>query len=246
MLARTPGIAVSTVVTAALARLLPGPLGWVVFLGALVSAVALLAGTGEPAAVRALFGARALTPTEAAALAPAFVLLCQRGLGPPLVHLYLWPRGTTVAAAGAGHRSVLVTEELVCQVRQGRLSPEQAAAVIAHAAGLVRLGALRSELAVQLWTVPWQSRRGLARAVGAAGRRLPRVALMWRARFVVGLVALGQRKRRSAGGCPVRRVECGRCRIQLPRTPMGKIVVRAAADRRGRAGRSRRSGAGVD
>lgn len=192
LLARTPGIAVSTVVTAALASLLPGPLGWVVFLGALVFAVALLAGTGEPAAVRALLGARGLTPAEAAALAPAIVLLCQRELGPPLVHLYLWPMGRTVAATGAGHRSVLVTAELVSQVRRGRLSPDQAAAMIAHAAGLVRLGALRSELAVQLWTVPWRFLRGLARAVGGAGGHLPLVDLMWRARFVVGLIALGQ------------------------------------------------------
>ncbi|MER7070581.1 hypothetical protein [Terrabacter sp. NPDC000476] len=182
----------STVVTAALASLLPGPLGWVVFLGVLVLAVALLAGTGEPAAVRALLGARALTPAEAAALAPAIVLLCQRGLGPPLVHLYLWPGGRTVGATGAGHRSVLVTAELVSQVRRGRLSAEQAAAVIAHAAGLVRVGALRSELAVRLWTVPWRFLRGLAWAVGATGGRLPLVDLMWRARFVVGLIALGQ------------------------------------------------------
>jgi hypothetical protein len=43
-----------------------------------------------------------------------------------------------------------------------------------------------------LWTVPWRFLRVLARAVGAAGGRLPLVALMWRARFVVGLIALGQ------------------------------------------------------
>ncbi len=192
LLAQTPGIGVSTVAMATLPPLLPGPLGWVVFLGALSLAVALLGGAGEPAAVRALFGARALTPAEAAALAPAIVLLCRRGLGPPLVRLYLWPGGPAVAATGAGRRSVLVSAEMVSQVRRGRLPPEQAAAVIAHAAGLVRVGALRSELAVQLWTIPWRFLRGLARAVGAAGGRLPLVALMWRARFVVGLIALGQ------------------------------------------------------
>ncbi|WP_185749106.1 hypothetical protein [Humibacillus xanthopallidus] len=192
MLAQTPGIAVSTVVTAALAASLPGPLGWVVFLGVLSLALVLLAGAGEPAALRGLFGARALTPAEATALAPAIVLLCQRGLGPPLVCLYLWPGVRTVSAAGAGRRSVLVSAELVSQVRLGRLPPDQAAAVIAHAAGLVRVGALRSELGMQLWTIPWRLLRALARGVGAAGGRLPLVALMWRARFVVGLIALGQ------------------------------------------------------
>ena len=191
-LAHAPGVAVSTVVTAALVSVLPGPLPWVVWIGVVAATVGLLAGAGEPAAVRALFGARALTPAEAAALAPAVVLLCQRGLGPPLVRLYLWPGVRTVSARGAGRRSVLVSAELVSQVRLGRLPPDQAAAVIAHAAGLVRVGALRSELGIRLWTTPWRFLRGLALAVGAAGGRLPLVALMWRARFVVGLVALGQ------------------------------------------------------
>jgi hypothetical protein len=64
--------------------------------------------------------------------------------------------------------------------------------VIAHAAGLVRVGALRSDLGMQLWTIPWRFLRFLALAVGTAGGRLPLVTQMWRARFVVGLVALGQ------------------------------------------------------
>lgn len=192
VLAHTPGIAVSAAVTGALATLLPGLLGWVVFLGVLSLAVAIGAGAGEPVAVRALFGARALTLAERAALAPAIVLLCQRGLGPPLVRLYLWPGVRTVSARGVGCRSVLVSGELVSQVRRGRLPPDQAAAVVAHAAGLVRVGALRSELGMELWTIPWRFLRGLARAVGAGGGRLPLVALMWRARFVLGLIALGQ------------------------------------------------------
>lgn len=191
-LAHAPGVAVSTVVTAALVSVLPGPLPWVIWIGVVAATVGLLAGAGEPTAVRALFGARKLTPAEAAALAPAVVLLCQRGLGPPLVRLYLRPGVRSVSARGAGRRSVLVSAGLVSQVRKGRLPPDQAAAVIAHAAGLVRVGALRSELGILLWTTPWRFLRGLALAVGAPCGRLPLVALMWRARFVVGLVALGQ------------------------------------------------------
>lgn len=191
-LADAPGVAVSTVVTAVLVSVLPGPFPWAVYAAAAAATVGLLAGAGEPAAVRALFRARALTPAEAAALAPAIVRLCERGLGPPLVDLYLLPGARTVSARGAGRRSVLVSGELLSRVRLGRLPPDQAAAVIAHAAGLVRVGALRSEVAVRLWTTPWRFLRGLALAVGAAGGRLPLVTLMWRARFVVGLVALGQ------------------------------------------------------
>jgi len=191
-LAHAPGVVVSTVVSAALVSVLPGPLSWVVWIAAAAATVGPLAGAAEPAAVRALFGARALTPAEAAALAPAVVLLCQRGLGPPVVRLYLWPGVRPVSARGAGRRSVLVSEGLVAQVRQGQLPPDQGAAVMAHAAGLVRAGALRSELGIRLWTTPWRFLRRLAVAVGAAGGHLPLVALMWRARFVVGLVALGQ------------------------------------------------------
>jgi hypothetical protein len=191
-LAHAPGVVVSTVVMATLSSFLPGPLPWFALSGALLLAAALAASAGEPAAVRALFGGRALTPAEAEALAPAIVLLCQRGLGPPLVRLYLWPGERAVSAKGAGRRSVLVSAVLVSQVRLGRLPTDQAAAVIAHAAGLVRTGAFRSDLSVRLWTIPWRALRGLARAVGAAGGRLPMVGMMWRARFVVGVIALGQ------------------------------------------------------
>jgi hypothetical protein len=191
-LADVPGVAVSTVLTAALTSLLPGPLPWLAFLGALSITVGLLTVAGEQVAVRALHGARPLTQAEWAALAPAIVLLCQRGLGPPLVRLWLKPGARTVSARGAGGRSVLVSAELVTQVRLGRLPPDQAAAVIGHAAGLVRVGAVRSELALELWTVPWRFLRRLGLAVGGFSGRLPLVRAIWRSPFVVGLIALGQ------------------------------------------------------
>ena len=40
--------------------------------------------------------------------------------------------------------------------------------------------------------MPWRSLRGLGLAAAHACGRLPLVCLMWRARFVVGLIALGQ------------------------------------------------------
>ncbi|WP_141821495.1 hypothetical protein [Humibacillus xanthopallidus] len=191
-LADAAGVAVSTVLTAALTSLLPGPLPWVAFLGVLSMTVGLLTGAGERVAVRALHGARPLTQAEWAALAPAIVLLCQSGVGPPLVRLWLKPGAGTMSARGAGRRSVLVSAGLVAQVRLGRLPPDQAAAVVGHAAGLVRVGAVRSDLALELWTIPWRSLRGIGVSVAHACGRLPLVRLMWRARFVVGLIALGQ------------------------------------------------------
>lgn len=191
-LANAPGVAVSTVLTATLTSVLPNPLPWVAFLGALSMTGGLLTGAGERVAIRVLDGGRPLTQAERAALAPVVVLLCQRGLGPPLVRLWLWPGALTVSARGAGRRSVLVSAGLVTQVRLGRLPADQAAAVIGHAAGLVRVGAVRSDLALALWTVPWRFLRGIRLGVADTCGRLPLVRLMWRARFVVGLIALCQ------------------------------------------------------
>lgn len=228
VLARAPGVAVSTVLTPALVSVLPGPLPWALSLAGVVTVTGLLAGAREPAAVRTLFGARALTAAERAALAPAIVLLCQRGLGPPLVRLWLQPGVRTVCARGAGRRSVLVSAELISQVRLGRLPPDQAAAVIAHAAGLVRVGAVRSEVALEVWSIPWRFLRGLGGAAADASGRLPLVRLMWRARFVVGLIALGQgRHCRPARGCRGRRAQCRRRWAELPRAPVGESMVRA-------------------
>lgn len=81
VMAKAPGVAVSTVLTAALASVLPGPLPRVAFLGALLVAIAALWGVGETLGVRALYRGRPLSQAECAALAPAVVLLCQRGLG---------------------------------------------------------------------------------------------------------------------------------------------------------------------
>lgn len=89
--------------------------------------------------MRALFRARVLTPAERDPLVPTIALLCQRGLGPPLLRLWLWRGVRTVSAGGVGRRSVLVSAELMSQVRLGQLPSDQAA-VIAHAAGLARVG----------------------------------------------------------------------------------------------------------
>lgn len=64
--------------------------------------------------------------------------------------------------------------------------------MIGHAAGLVRVGAVRSTLLLELWTIPWRSLRRLGCLVAGASGRLPLVRMMWRARVVLGVIAVGQ------------------------------------------------------
>src|ERR1035437_4983595 len=87
-LARSPGLFVSTVLTCMVGALLPPLPGLALFVGGLALTLALCAGGLERPAVRLLGRARVLSEAEAAALAPAIALLCQKGLGPPTVELY--------------------------------------------------------------------------------------------------------------------------------------------------------------
>ena len=87
-LARSPGLVVSTMLTCMVGALLPPLPGLTLFAGGLALAAVLCAGGLEQPAVRLLGRARVLSEAEAAALAPAIALLCQKGLGPPTVELY--------------------------------------------------------------------------------------------------------------------------------------------------------------
>ena len=192
VLAYAPGVAVSTVLTMTISTLLPEPVGWLVFVGGLSTVTALLTGVGERAAVRCLYRARPLTAAEADALAPTFVLLCQHGLGPPVVDLWVKVKVRLITAEGLGRRSVVLSGGLVASIRDGQLPADQAAAVIGHAAGIVRAGATRSDFALLFWTIPWQILSGLAQGVAQSLSWLPLVGSVWRLRFVVGLIALIQ------------------------------------------------------
>lgn len=209
VMAYAPGVLLSTVLTMVVGAVLPALVGWVVFVGGLVTAVVLLCGVGEPVAVRVFFRARRLTAAEDAALAPAAVLLCQRGLGPPLVDLWVEAGSGQVAARGVGRRSVVVSGGLVAAVRNGQLPLDQAAAILAHAAGVVRAGATRSDPALLFWTMPWQVLRGLSQGLARVSSWLPLVGSVWRLRFVLGVIVAvqswheGTTAARAAGGLAV-------------------------------------------
>jgi hypothetical protein len=191
-LARSPGLVVSTVLTCMVGALLPPLPGLMLFAGGLTLAAVLSAGGLEQPAVRLLGRARVLSEAEAAALAPAIALLCQRGLGPPAVDLYARNSEVGISASAAGRRSVVVSAGLLKAAQLGQLPADQAAGVIAAAVGRIRLGQSRFDVAVEFWTISWQLVRAVCLAIAKMVSLLPLAQFAWRIRFVVATVAAAQ------------------------------------------------------
>ncbi len=191
-LARAPSLLVSTVLTSMVGALLPSLPGLTLFVGGLALTVVLCAGGLERPAVRLLGRARVLSEAEAAALAPAIALLCQKGLGPPAVDLYVRDGEVGICAGAAGRRSVVVSAGLLQAAQLGQLPANQAAGVIATAVGRIRLGQTRFDVAVQFWTLPWQLLRAVALAMAKTVGLFPLTRFAWRIRFVVAAVAVAQ------------------------------------------------------
>jgi hypothetical protein len=80
----------------------------------------------------------------------------------------------------------------VAAFRDRQLPADQAAAVLGHAAGVVLGGAVRSDPALDFWTLPWQALRGLAQALSRAFRWWPLVRWAWKGRFILAAIAAAQ------------------------------------------------------
>src|SRR5674476_1423427 len=109
-LARSPGLVVSTVLTCMVGALLPPLPGLMLFVGGLALTIVLCAGGLERPAVRLLGRARVLSEVQAAALAPAIALLCQKGLGPPTVDLYARDGEVGISAGADPHLTIAGVE----------------------------------------------------------------------------------------------------------------------------------------
>src|ERR1035437_1126703 len=139
-LARSPSLVVSTVLTCMVGALLPSLPSLMLFVGGLALMVVLCAGGLERPAVRVLGHARVFSEAEAVALAPAIALLCQKGIGPPVVELYARDGEVEISAGAAGRHSVVVSSGLLQAAQLGQLPADQAAGVIAAAVGRIHLG----------------------------------------------------------------------------------------------------------
>jgi Helix-turn-helix domain len=191
-LARSPGLFVSTMLTCMVGVLLPPPAGSALFFGGLALMGVLCAGALEGPAVRLLGRARVLSEAEAAALAPAIALLCQKGLDLPAAELFTLDSELGISTGAAGRRSVVVSAGLLRAVHLGHLPADQAAGVIATAVGRIRLGQTRFDVAVEFWTLPWYLLRSVWLAIAKTIALLPLTQLAWRIRFVMTSVAVVQ------------------------------------------------------
>jgi len=190
-LAVGPGVVVSVVVVALTLAAAPAPpaAGAAVVLAAFVAAAGRTAWEGS--AARVVLGARRLRPSERDELAAVLTQLCRVGLGPPLVELRV-TRSRLIGAVGAGRRTVVVSTGLIEAVVLGDLPSRQAAAVVAHAAVLVREGLTRADLLIGCVSAPWRAMRVAVHGICGWGRRLPLTQAAWRLRVVVVAVAVVQ------------------------------------------------------
>lgn len=182
-----PSVAVGTTLTALTVAALPAAIGAGVASVALLAVVLIACGLGEGAVVGLLWGARRPTAQQVDELASVVTLVCRAGLGPPRIRIRV-SRSTTLAALGCGRQTIVVTTGLIDAVASARISHGEAAAVLAHAAGLVRAGLVRSDPVIGVVALP-------SRVVSSSGRvagRLPGAAAVWRLRWIVLGVAAVQ------------------------------------------------------
>ena len=168
--------------------------GWALPVTAVVLAVTVLlaAGVGERVVFRVLDRSRPPTPAEAAVLAPATAAACAVSLGPPVVSLRVLPGDARILARAAGRDTVGVPRGLVEAVYSGRVTPQQAAAGICHAAAVARAGVARSRPALLVWCLPWDLLAGAVRAVATVLGCSAVLRAVWRLRVVVLAVAVAQ------------------------------------------------------
>jgi Zn-dependent protease with chaperone function len=190
-LAVGPPVVISAVLAGLVVAALPAMAGLAVLIAVVGGGLLLGLGRGEGAAAALLFASRPLRAGQVDDLAQVLTLLCRAHLGPPAVHLRV-RTGRAVVATGFGRRTVVVTSALVDAVGDARLPAEQAAAVIAHAASLVRTGLVRTDPLVAAWAWPWLVLQAGARELARGGRRLPFTTTAWRARVVVVTIAVVQ------------------------------------------------------
>lgn len=215
-LAVGPGVIVSVVVVAI--TLAAAPTLASLSAALVVAGLAAVAGlrTTEGLAAAVLLGARQVRPSERTELAAVLTQLCRAELGPPLVEVRV-KRSQAIGAFGAGRRTVVVSTALIEAVAIGDLPPRQAAAVIAHAAVLVREGLTRTDMLIGCVTATWRLARATILGISAWCRRLPLTQAAWRARVVVVTVAVVQAVQLGQVGFSVVTAAIGAVSYALPR-----------------------------
>lgn len=129
-----------------------------VLAGWLLVAAALLCRPVERVAVQLAYGYRTLQAGDWALLAPLHGQALQRcGLPESSIDLYVRPASHGVNGYAAGRRSVAVSGELITACRDGRLSEQQAVAILTHEVAHHLDRATRYGLVIGWLTAPWHA-----------------------------------------------------------------------------------------
>src|SRR5699024_1299272 len=146
-----PKLIASTVLMAFIGTALPNWAGITFAYGALMAAILLCLGFGESAAVRLQFRAKRMNASQQTTLAPVITELCQRGLGPPLVKLYVTRRPATGGVTPFGRSSIVIPREFLQAFQTEHITSNELLALLVHAATLARGGFTRSDPTIAFW-----------------------------------------------------------------------------------------------
>ena len=182
-----PDVAIASLLWLVIIAALPPAVGLGVTVTGLAVAAVLAAGHGEDLTVRFLYRASRATPTEAPRLAEAW-RLATHNLDADGVRLRIVTSGPPVGTAGRRH--VLLRRDVVDAYRTNQITARQVAALIADGLGRLHRGHPRFDLLFSIWTIPWDIIRGVAYAIGRRLACIPLVQFAWRARLVVGTIAV--------------------------------------------------------
>jgi Zn-dependent protease with chaperone function len=128
------------------------PLAW------LLVAPVWLTRAGERAAIRVGLGYRAVRAGERALLEPVASTAAKRcRLDDGACDFYVQPHAHTINAYASGRRSIAVSTGLVSALEQGRLTRDQAVAILAHEIGHLRDHSTRYGLVTAWLTAPWRA-----------------------------------------------------------------------------------------
>lgn len=190
-LAVTPQIITSMILWMMVLVLQPPPVMAALMLAGMVITLVLLTGAGESLAAWVLTLSRPARAWELEVLAPALTVLSRAGLGPPLYRIRV-RRSRIPGTLAFGRRTVVVSTALVNALADRRIPHDQGAALIGHAAALVRSGRMRNDPAIVFLTLPWQFLHLVVALISGTGRGLPLASVAWRGRFVIVTVAVVQ------------------------------------------------------
>ncbi len=202
-----PAVVASCLLWVIALALVPPAVALLAFLAGVAVLVLFAVGVGECTAVRLLCASRSATPTEEQALAPLAARLAILGIArgrEVLIRSRVGPRTPHAQLVGGG--ALVVTPWLVEAPARGRLSLDEAVAIVVHADARHRAENPRAEVLMLVVTLPYRGILAIAAVVANAVSWVPFLSFAWSVRGVVGVIAVAQQ---SAEGRPLLGVFAG-------------------------------------